>query len=90
MNRTIWKTTLSVTDRQTLQLPRGAALLTVQMQFDMPQMWALVDPSQPIERRVIRIAGTGHPVDFNCPYIGTFQLDGGALVFHVFDGGPEA
>ena len=83
--KTIWKCTLAPDSRQTVTLPRGAELLTVQVQFDLVQLWAVVDSSQPVETRYIHIVGTGHPIGFAGKYIGTFQLDGGALVFHVFE-----
>ncbi len=36
----IFKWTLAVTDAQTLELPQGAGILTVQAQGDMPQLEA--------------------------------------------------
>lgn len=83
--RTIWKWSLALTDVQALQIPRGAKLLSVQMQGELPQLWALVDPSEPRDMRTIRIIGTGHPIDEHPgEYVGTFQMRDGALVFHVF------
>jgi hypothetical protein len=87
--RTIWKWTL--TTECTLDMPQGAKILTVQEQHGEPQLWALVDSNAPQERRTFRVYGTGHccatdPGD----YIGTFQLHGGGLVFHVFEANVEA
>lgn len=83
----IWKWTLAVTDKQTLQMPAGAKLLTVQMQGEAPQLWALCDETAPKMPRLIAIHGTGNPMPDEWPgeYVGTFQIHGGALVFHVFD-----
>lgn len=67
-------------------LPRGAKILDVQRQGDQVFLWALVDPTTAAkDSHRIRIFGTGHGVP-NDPmeYVGTFQLDGGALVFHAF------
>ena len=87
MKMRIWKWTLEVTDRQQLLIPEGAKLLTVQIQHGMPQLWALVDENAPIIHRTIAIYGTGNPLPDGDPgqYVGTYQIRGGALVFHVFD-----
>mgnify|MGYP000632690592 CR=1 FL=1 len=47
----IWKWTLNATDLQSVALPEGAKLLSVQAQGDMPQLWALVDEKAAIEHR---------------------------------------
>lgn len=82
----IFKYPLQATDRQLVNLPKGAELLTVQMQHGQPCLWALVDERQPTEDRAIMIYGTGHPINTLGKYLGTFQMDGGALVFHAFSG----
>lgn len=83
----IFKYPLEVTDVQTIQIPQGATILTVQVQYDKPCIWALVDPNEPVESRQIEIYGTGQQLDEDVRrrYIGTFQLRGGALIFHVFE-----
>ncbi len=53
-----------------------------------PFIWALVDTDAPEEARVFHVRGTGHPADALGRYVGTFQIDGGALVFHLFEGEP--
>ena len=81
----IWKFPLEVTDDECLEMPFGARVLTIQTQNGKPCLWALVEPgSSPILRK-FRIVGTGHEFDGKGEYVGTFQLMGGALVFHVFD-----
>jgi hypothetical protein len=84
---TIWKYPLTAASG--LRMPRGARLLTVQVQAEDVCLWALVDPEAPMVTRTIRVFGTGHTVKLAATdaYIGTFQLSGGALVFHAFDGG---
>lgn len=84
----IWKWTLAVTDVQTIQMPVGATVLTVQVQGEEPQIWALVDET--IHRytsRKFAAYGTGNPMPDGDPgrYVGTYQIHGGALVFHVFE-----
>lgn len=74
-------------DSFNLQLPAGAKILTVQTQNEKPWMWALVNPDAAPETRYFKVRGTGHYCDGidAANYIGTFQLHGGALVFHVFE-----
>jgi len=83
----IWKWTLAVTDLQTLELPKGSGILTVQMQGNMPQLWAMCnEKTDKKETRRIAIYGTGNPMpDDPGEYIATFQMRGGALVFHAFE-----
>ncbi len=88
MKRTIWKFQLEIKDEQSILMPAGAEILTVQVQHGIPCVWALVLPSVPMEQREFRIYGTGHPVDDSeifLSYIGTYQLQEGSLVFHVFE-----
>jgi len=68
-------------------MPKGAEVLCVQMQDGIPCMWAMVDTStMERERRLFRILGTGHPADNDVgKYVGTYQMMGGSLVFHVFE-----
>lgn len=85
--KTIYKYPIKVTDEQTLKLPVNAKILTVQTQNDTPCIWALVDTSEAQTENVdIRVYGTGHTINDsdNLDYIGTFQMHGGSLVFHVF------
>lgn len=87
--RKIWKWELDVTDRQSVYLPQGAQILDVQVQNGQVCMWAICLPSLPTQPRYIGIYGTGNPlpdVDLdNARYISTFQMHGGALVFHAFE-----
>lgn len=89
MKKTIWKFTLEVKDIQTLDMPKGAEILTVQFQETHGQLWALVDPEAEIEERDIEIFGTGNPIHCDMgltrQYIGTYQMHGGNLVWHVFE-----
>lgn len=83
----IWKWTLAVTDVQTIELPVGAGILTVQMQGGEPQLWALCDENATAkDKRHIAIYGTGNLMpDEPGEYLATFQMHGGALVFHAFE-----
>lgn len=83
----IYKYPLEVTDRQEVFMPMGATLLTAQMQHGILQLWSLVDENEQAETaRKIAIFGTGNPMpDDPSAYLATFQMSGGALVFHVFE-----
>lgn len=88
MNR-IHRYRLRHIDRQTVPLPKGAEILSVQSrngtndQFDL---WALVDPDAPLFGRVVLIVGTGHDVPAGpVRFISTIQVAAGDFVFHVFE-----
>ncbi len=81
----IWKYNILTKDWQSIWMPEGAEILTVQTQHDKPKLWALVDPLAPQVERIIRVVGTGHDFRGTGTYIGTFQMFGGDLVFHVFE-----
>lgn len=82
----IFKWVLTVTDKQPLLMPEGSKILDVQMQGHQCCLWALCDPNAKQVGRYFAIYGTGNPMpDDPGSYIATFQLDGGELVFHVFE-----
>lgn len=84
--KAIWKFPLKIVDVQTISAPRGATPLCVHAQNDEPQLWALVTPSNDREEIRVRTYGTGHAiVDDPGKYLGTYQVNGGAFVFHVFE-----
>lgn len=91
--KTVWKFHLALTNQQQVAMPLGAELLAVQSQdptspSDGLQAWALVDPLEHIqEGRTFYIFGTGHRIEdhLRLKYVGTVQLHGGSLVFHVFE-----
>lgn len=86
--RTIWKFKLQTTDEQKILMPKGSEILTVQIQDGEPCLWAMIeDSNSETEKRYIEVFGTGNPIVSHGPrnYIGTYQLRGGELVFHVFE-----
>ena len=85
MEKAIWKWFVGPNET-VVSIPIGAEILTVQEQYGEPKLWALVDPSAEKEERKFVVYGTGHPVKENPgKYINTFQMNGGTLVFHVFE-----
>lgn len=89
--KAIWKYEIKTTDAQSVEMPLGAKILTVQEQFDNPCIWCLVDTEAKKAFRELRVIGTGHPIedDFTGIYVGTYQVCGGSGVFHLFDYGYE-
>jgi hypothetical protein len=83
--RTIWKYELELEHEQSIEIPAPAQPLSVQVQSKAVQLWALVNPDAPSVRHIVRIVATGQPIHGHLgEYVGTIQLDGGTLVFHVF------
>jgi hypothetical protein len=69
-----------------LQMPAGAKVLCVQSQKGDPQIWALCDKKADLEARKFLVVGTGLEFDpRGYSYVGTFQVHGGELVFHLFE-----
>ena len=86
--QTIWEYPLEIQDVQTIRMPIGAEILTVQIQDDNLCLWAVVDADSKAltEPRFIQIYGTGHPMigtSLDRKYIATFQIM--KLVYHVFE-----
>lgn len=90
MNQRIYKFLLPMEDEPVIQMPAGAKVLSVQVQRGEPFVWALVDANQrKMARHYFFVLGTGNPIDFEVTgtFLGTIQLHGGDLVFHVWDNG---
>lgn len=98
MTHTVYRYPLQIVDEQVVPMPRGAEILTVakregsQVMFgvgshEAVEMWALVNPDEPMEDRRIRVAGTGHllPDVDTLQFLGSVQIAAGQLVFHVFE-----
>ncbi len=69
-----------------VSLPTVTQWLCVDVQHGDTCVWALVERDAPERSYHLSIFGTGHPIqeDYDGEYIDTFQLEGGALVFHAF------
>ena len=80
---TVWKFPLPLTDKFVLSMPSGAKILRVASQHNMGCMWARVDPTQPRHDRQFILRGTGHIIELDCWYIGSFET--GSFVWHVFE-----
>lgn len=87
--KTVFKYPFSTADEVTIPMPQNAQILSLQTQGDGPCIWALVDPKERLRSRTFRIFGTGHALpDEPMLFVGTCQIYGGSLVFHVFEVSP--
>lgn len=88
--KTIWKYQLALTDgQQVLAMPKGARILHLGYQNQVPTLWAEVDSEADKEPRYFQIHGTGHPVANGGTYLGTVQASSSIFVWHVYDHGTE-
>ena len=93
MNKRIWKYHLKLTDLQTIELPEGTKVLTVQVQDNSLQLYVLFgledyDFGETIRKaeRQFAVVGTGNVIpDLKLDYINTVQTHGGTYVWHVFE-----
>jgi hypothetical protein len=83
--KTIWKFPLKLREYNEVEMPKGAEVLTAQVQGETICVWAGVDPEAPTEPRMFQISGTGTTMHEHQErkYIGTVQR--GRYVFHVFE-----
>lgn len=68
-----------------VELPAGAKVLNVAEQKGVPHMWVLLDnnPEAPKEPRHFVVRGTGHNVEEDLVYVGTWQSP--PFVWHLFE-----
>ncbi len=64
----------------------NAKFLSVQVQRNIPCVWIEVDTNEDLVHYTYHIIPTGSEFtnDNKLNYLGTFQLDNGNLVFHVY------
>lgn len=88
----IYKYPLKVEVKQDVFMPKGAKVLSLQMQNDVPTLWALVDPSDLVQnvRRVVWLIPTGEKLRYEdqlktfaqMDFVGTVQ--DGSYAGHFF------
>ncbi len=78
----VWKYQVAAKIRMQI----GAKILCAQEQNGAICIWAEVDPQAATEERAFEVFGTGHPMQESVRvYIGTAMMEGGSLVFHVYE-----
>lgn len=86
----ILKFPLEVAPLQRLVLPIRRKFLSIQIQHGVPQIWFLCEDTSINETVAVAMVVTGQEFTRAIGYLGTVQLDGGALVLHVFADPGEA
>lgn len=82
----IFKYQLSVQDRQEIEMPIDAVILSMQMQGEVPCIWVRTEKIDRKIKRKFALVGTGCGIPSDAgDFIGTIQLSSGALVFHLFE-----
>jgi hypothetical protein len=85
--KTIWKFVIDPKNLK-LEMPVESKILTVQGQDHDICIWAEVDTEAEKEEVLFEVFGTGHELTENMgtgrEYVGTAQMYGGSLVFHVY------
>lgn len=93
---TIWKFKLDMIDNNEiviawkpvyeLWIPVGAEFLSLREQYNEAEMWFKVDATANVEQRKFLIVGTGRKIkEKNAKFLGTFLLNQGSFVGHVFE-----
>ncbi|HEY1644833.1 MAG TPA: hypothetical protein VGF75_00420 [Candidatus Saccharimonadales bacterium] len=81
--KTIYKYTLGMYSRETIGMPAGAEIIAIKLHYFSYELWAIVEPDQPMENRTIIIVGTGRELpDEPLKHIDTV-IDG-SYVWHFF------
>ncbi len=96
--KTVYKYPIPIMDDFEIKIHRVIKILHVDVQDEQPCIWALVESDSPLSFRQFSLRGTGHSCDGleltglqkNCDYVGTFIMQNGAFVFHLFDLGDKA
>lgn len=96
---TVHKYPIRMFELFTILMPAGAEVIHVAMQNDEPFMWVRVDTNMKLRAYNFGVFGTGHDLNTNsdphspdynpvalAPHLGSFMMQGGALVFHLFGG----
>jgi hypothetical protein len=90
----IFKFPIDVVGEQRIRMPSGAQFLSAQEQYGLICSWWLVHPTEEIVDHVVHVVGTGRAIEPELAmqfadgmFLATVQQSGGALVWHIFDGG---
>lgn len=82
--RRILKYTLTMWAKQTLHLPTGAIIRSVDVVDEVPRIWVEVEDSNPLEAFSLTMVGTGTRLyGDEGEYLDTILMDGGSYVWHI-------
>jgi hypothetical protein len=86
MNTTIWKFRLLVRDYDTIQMPAGANIISVDVQHGEVCLWAEVDPGAAPQPRHFALVPTGGQLPRrNLEHLGTVLISSGNFVLHIYE-----
>jgi hypothetical protein len=85
MAKVIWKYEIPLEADFTIEMPKGARILKVMRQHELPVMWAMVDDTAEKEKRKFFVEATGSSFDKAGKYIGTCMVSNDRYVFHLFE-----
>ena len=77
---------------QTVHMPTGSKIIKVDVQRNVPTIWAMVESDNKLAGRIISMISTGQTLPdgmWENNFIGTFLLNDGAFVLHAFDLGES-
>ena len=82
----IYKYHIPIEDKFVLNLPLEAKVLCVQVIDSEPYIWAEIDDTAVSFPLRFKVKGIGHPCDDieEMRYVGTFQIDNGVFIFHLY------
>lgn len=73
-------------NRTDIEMPLDSEILSIQNQHGKMVIWALTEPSKPVEVRTFVKVLTGFEMNEpSARYIGTVQFDNGLFVNHLFE-----
>ena len=88
MSDAVYKYPVPLLDEFEVLMPTEAEVLCFQVQREEPFVWVKHTANATVlAPRKFRLAGTGHRIEGPWLYIGTVQIHGGELVFHLFERG---
>ncbi len=89
--REVWKFKIPMEAVASIEVPEGAQIIHVDCQAREAFLWAVVNPNAPLRTRCFRVAGTGRKIrdDHALDHVGTVKIEGGQLMFHVFEIAPS-
>ena len=84
--KTIYKYELQILDEQQVIIPKGANILSVQVQDNKLYFYTLVDTDKEYTVETFLVLGTGNPIEYDIEkdykHVGTVQQR--SFVWHVF------
>jgi hypothetical protein len=71
-----------------VEFPKGARVISAQLQHGVVAIWAICNPEEPVERYYLMALPTGLPTDlltkYETEFVATIMALNGNVVFHIF------